>query len=215
MVMLLFHLRLKSNRHIHQICRSFLETHLRIHRQAEIPFHSQSCWKRIWEGRKSYFIVFLPNCTILAPDPQVVLSGLHESRDIALISTESSHQKWVMWFAISNLNVIRWCPLAIYIHGEEGDVDIASIGLRDEVDTASQFWIGIWVWGRGQNPTGIWVGSSTCCEQLQGTVLNLKSWSISIRVWVESEINLMKGVYLRWCHNFFITSSTVGSGLTG
>ena len=81
----------------------------------------------------------------LSPDPQVVLHGLHESRDIAAISTDSSHQWRILRIAIPHLNVIRWCSLAIYIQGEEGDVDICSIGLRDEIDTVYQFWVLIWV----------------------------------------------------------------------
>ena len=41
---------------------------------------------------KSFSIVFLSKCFLLSPDPQVVLSGLHEIRHIAAISTEHSHQ---------------------------------------------------------------------------------------------------------------------------
>ena len=77
----------------------------------------------------------------LSPDSQVVLRSLHEIRDIATISTESSHQWRVLRIAIPHLNVIRWCSLAIYIQGEEGDVDICSIGLGDEVNTVYQFWV--------------------------------------------------------------------------
>ena len=81
----------------------------------------------------------------LPPDSQAVLCGLHDIRDIAALSTESPHQWRVLRIAIPHLNVIRWCSLAIYIQGEEGDVDICSIGLSDEVDTVCKFWVLIWV----------------------------------------------------------------------
>ena len=154
----------------------------------------------------------------LSPDSQVVLSGLHEIRDIAAISTESSHQSRVLRIAIQHLNVIWWCSLAIYIHIDEQDVDIGSIGLRYEVDTVCQFWVGIWVWRRGQSTTEIWEASSTCSEHLQGIVLNLKSFFICPVIRVESEMNFTI------CYNFLLsdfpknfirTSSTVGFAWSG
>ena len=183
----LSHLWWRNNHHIHQIGWSFLETHLRSHIQAGIQFHSQCGWKRIWGGWKICRIVFLLKLSFLSPYPQVIFSGLHESRDIASISTESSHQWRVLWTAIPHFNVIWWCSLAIYIHGEEGDVDIGSIGLRDEVDTVCRVWVGIWVWGWGEDSTCIWVVSTTCCEVLKGIVLNMKSSCIVCTARVESE----------------------------
>ena len=88
---------------------------------------------------------FMSKCLVLSPNSQVVLRGLDEIRYIAAISTEFSHQRRLLRITISHLYVIRWCSLTIYIHGDEGDVDICSVGLRNEVYTACQFWIGIWV----------------------------------------------------------------------
>ena len=80
-----------------------------------------------------------------SPNPQVILSCLHECRDVAAISTEFPHQWRFLSLAISQLNIIWWGSLAIYIHGHEGDVDICSIGLRYDVDTSRKIWVGVWI----------------------------------------------------------------------
>ena len=82
-----------------------------------------------------------------SPDSQVVLSGLHEIRDIAAISTEPCHKWRIIRISIPNLNKICLGVyfLAIYIHHEEGDVDICPNGLRDEVDTVCQIRVRVWV----------------------------------------------------------------------
>ena len=80
-------------------------------------------------------------------DPQVVCSRRHKIRDIALVPTEYPYHWRVAIDAIPHLNEIICGAnfLAIYIHGEEGDVDICPIWLRDEIDTVSHSWILIWV----------------------------------------------------------------------
>ena len=91
----------------------------------------------------------LASLILLSPDSQVVLSCVREGRDIAAISTESSHQWGFLRIAIPHLNVVWWCTIAIYIQWDNGDVDICSVGLRDEVYTVCQFWVLIWEWRRG------------------------------------------------------------------
>ena len=135
------------------------------------------------------------------PNSQVVLCGLDETWNIAAISTVSSNQWRFFRISIPHLNEIWWCCLAIDVHGVEGDVHICSVGLRDKVDTACQFWVGIWVWGWGQDSTFIWIVSSTCCEQLQGIVLNLESLCIFPTVRVESEMNIKQWLNL-WLSDF-------------
>ena len=61
----------------------------------------------------------------------MVLSGLYERRNIAAISAEPSHYWGILKITIPHLYVI-W---AIYIHDDERDINICSIGLRNEVDT--------------------------------------------------------------------------------
>ena len=109
--------------------------------------------------------LFLP----LSPDPQVVLWGLHEIRDIAAISTEFCHEWRVLGISIPHLNKI-WCETsftAIYVKGEEGEVDICTIRLSDEVDTVGQFGVVVGVWGWGQDSTRAWVGATTIIEQFR------------------------------------------------
>ena len=149
--------------HMHQSYRSS-EMYLLIHMQAEIHGHFQCSWRKIWGIGINEWEIFLSKCFVLLPNSQVVLSCLHGIRDIAAISTVSSNQWRFFRISIPHLNEIWWCCLTIYIHGDKGDVDICSVGLRDKVDTACQFWVGIWVWGWGQDSTFIWIVSSTCCD---------------------------------------------------
>ena len=123
-----------------------------------------------------------------SPDSQMVLSCLHEIRDIAAIPTESCHSWRILRIAIPHLNEVWWCSLAIYIHWGEVYVDIGPIGLRDEVNTACQIWVRIWVWWGGEDSTCIWIVSSTFCGKLESFVLYVKSCSIVPYIRVETEI---------------------------
>ena len=126
-----------------------------------------------------------------SPDSQVVLCCLYEIRDIAAISTEPCHKWRILRIPIPQLNVVRcqWCSsLAVYIHWEEGYVEIGSIGLRYEVDTVCQICVQIWVRRWGEDSTFIWIVSPTICELLEGFVHNVKSCSIVPWIRVETEI---------------------------
>ena len=123
-----------------------------------------------------------------SPDPQVVLSGLHEIRDIAAISTESSNQWRFLRIAIPHLYIVWWCSMAIDIHGDEGYVDKCSIRLWDEKNTVLHSLILIWVWRGGQNSSGVWEASTTFSEYIQGIVFNLKSSSSNTIIRDESEM---------------------------
>ena len=83
-------------------------------------------------------VIHLP----FSPDSQEVLGCYDKIRHISNISTEFSNKWGIIISAIPQLNEIRYLSSTIYIHIEEGDVDTSSIGLRDEIDTVSQSWVG-------------------------------------------------------------------------
>ena len=86
--------------------------------------------------------------------------------------------------------------MTIYIHGDERDVKICSIGLRDMVYTIGQFWICIWVRRWGQYSICMRVVSSTQCETFFCTAFNLKSITVVDGIRVKSEINNLSHVAL-------------------
>ena len=135
----------------------------------------------------------------LSPDSQVVLSGLHERRNFASVSTEFSHQWRVLRITIPHLNIVWWCSIAIDIHCDEGYVDKCSIGLWDEKDTVFHSLILIRVWWGSQNATWIWEASSTFSKYVKDIILNLKSLSSNIIIRDESEMILIMRLIFVTC----------------
>ena len=82
-----------------------------IQSQNHFHFHRYLIWT--YKSTEILAVVTMNFMFILLPDCHVTLGSCHKWRDIAVISTEFSHQWRVLRITIPYLNRVWWCSLAV------------------------------------------------------------------------------------------------------